>query len=86
LAIGTIAAICKAGKSALLPLAIRPREEIENMKTAIEKLQFRQEGKGFIVSHGDNLIGRRLTKTFVDQHDRTYVQINGEFTPPHRPL
>ncbi|MGW8193234.1 MAG: hypothetical protein ACWGOX_03130 [Desulforhopalus sp.] len=44
-------------------------------------LQFRQVGKGFIVNDDDNIVGRRLAKTFVDQHERTYVQINGEIIP-----
>lgn len=51
------------------------------MATGHENLQFRQVGKGFIVSVDDNLIGRKLTKTFVDQHERTYVQVNGEIIP-----
>lgn len=45
-----------------------------------EKLRFREVGKGFIVAKatGDIPPGRRLTKAFVDQFNRTYVQVNGE--------
>lgn len=45
-----------------------------------EKLRFREIGKGFIVAGGaENILpGRRLTKAYVDQFNRTYVQVNGE--------
>jgi hypothetical protein len=51
------------------------------MRTGQDTLQFRQVGKGFIVSQDGELIGRKLTKTFMDQHERTYVQVNGEIIP-----
>lgn len=51
------------------------------MKTDQDKLQFRQTGKGFVLSNVEGLIGRMLTCTFVDQHKNTYVKINGEMTP-----
>lgn len=51
------------------------------MRTGQDTLQFRQVGKGFIVSEDGELIGRKLTKTFMDQHERTYVQVNGEIIP-----
>ncbi len=53
------------------------------MKQAQERLQFREVGKGFILLNQaeDGAIGRRLTKTFVDQHNKTYVQINGQMEP-----
>ena len=51
------------------------------MRTGQDTLQFRQTGKGFIVSQDGELIGRKLTKTFMDQHERTYVQVNGEIIP-----
>jgi hypothetical protein len=51
------------------------------MRTGQDTLQFRQVGKGFIVCQDGELIGRKLTKTFMDQHERTYVQVNGEIIP-----
>lgn len=48
-----------------------------------QDLQLRQVSRGFIVCNKeqDALIGRRLTKAYVDQYDRTYVMVNGEFEP-----
>lgn len=45
-----------------------------------EKLQFRDAGNGFIIAISDDGIplGRKLAKTFFDQFDRKYVQVNGE--------
>jgi hypothetical protein len=52
------------------------------MKQAREKLQLRQIGKGFIVhNQGSIIVGRRLTNTYKDQYDRTYVKIDGEIEP-----
>lgn len=50
------------------------------MKQLQEKLQFQQIGRGFIVcNEGEEaLMGRRLTKTYMDQHKRTYVKVNGQ--------
>lgn len=50
------------------------------MRIDKNKLQLRQNGKGFIFVNIDGLAGRRLTKTFIDQSRRTYVKINGELT------
>ena len=50
------------------------------MKHFQEKPQLRQIGRGFIVcSEGDgSIVGRRLTKTYMDQNNRTFVKVNGE--------
>lgn len=46
-----------------------------------EQLRYQENGKGFIVSKpiGNIPGGRRLAKTFTDQFNRLYVQVNGEF-------
>lgn len=43
------------------------------------KLHFRPIGSGFIMTEAmaGMPAGRKLTKTFADQFDRTYVQVNG---------
>ncbi len=51
------------------------------MKSKNDKLQLRQIGKGFIINQMEGIVGRILTKTFVDQYKQTYVKINGELTP-----
>ncbi|MCP3892080.1 MAG: hypothetical protein GY702_24900 [Desulfobulbaceae bacterium] len=50
------------------------------MKNKNDKLQFRQIGKGFVLAQIEKMVGRVLTQTFADQHERTYVKINGELT------
>ncbi len=47
------------------------------MKEAREELKLRQVGKGFIVNETREITGRRLTQTYRDQFDRTYVKVNG---------
>jgi hypothetical protein len=51
------------------------------MKENSQKLSFRPIGRGFIMN--DPIpgmpIGRRLTKTYVDQFNRKYVQISGRY-------
>ncbi len=42
------------------------------------ELEYRQVGKGFIVDNIGGIIGRKLTETFVDQFNQTYIKINGE--------
>lgn len=51
------------------------------MKNKHDKLQLRKLGKGFILNQVEGMIGRILTQTFKDQYERTYVKINGKFTP-----
>ncbi len=51
------------------------------MKSKNDKLQLSQIGKGFIINQMEGIVGRILTKTFVDQYKQTYVKINGELTP-----
>lgn len=41
----------------------------------------RQIGKGFIINDIGGIIGRKLTESFVDQYNRTYVKIDGQMTP-----
>ncbi len=43
--------------------------------------QFRQVGKGFIVSQMEGVVGRILTKTYEDRNRQTYVKIDGVFIP-----
>jgi len=45
-----------------------------------EPLHFRHVGKGFIVAKTEEgfSLGRKLAKTFTDQYNRQYVQVNGE--------
>jgi hypothetical protein len=45
-----------------------------------DKLRLRQVGRGFIICNDSDgtVIGRRLTKTYLDQNDRTYVKVNGQ--------
>ncbi len=51
------------------------------MKENNQKLSFRQIGRGFIVN--DPIpgmpMGRRLTKAYVDQFNRKYVVVNGQY-------
>ena len=51
------------------------------MRTQVDTLQFRQIGKGFINNQTEGIIGRTLTKVFVDQYKTTYVKVGGELTP-----
>lgn len=46
-----------------------------------ESNQFRPAGKGFILKQMEGIVGRVLTQTYVDHKKKTYVKINGEFTP-----
>lgn len=48
-----------------------------------EKLQFRHIGSGFIMTPSSGGIppGRKLTKTYADQYNRTYVMINDALEP-----
>ena len=48
--------------------------------TGREKLRYREIGKAFIVTRAEAgmLPGRRLTNAYIDQFNRTYVQVNGE--------
>ncbi len=50
------------------------------MRTEQDNLQLRETGRGFIVTNVEGLVGRMLTKTFIDQHKKTYVKISGELT------
>jgi hypothetical protein len=52
----------------------------KRMRTEQDNLRLRETGKGFIVNSVEGLVGRMLTKTFIDQHKRTYVRVNGELT------
>lgn len=47
------------------------------------KLQFRHIGSGFIMTPAVKgmVAGRKLTKTYADQYNRTYVKVNGGFEP-----
>jgi hypothetical protein len=51
------------------------------MKNDNQKLSYRQIGRGFIVNESiiGIPVGRRLTKTYVDQFNRKYVQINDRY-------
>jgi hypothetical protein len=51
------------------------------MRQDTADLQLKQTGKGFILINIEGLTGRMLTKTYVDQLERTYVKVNGELTP-----
>ena len=51
------------------------------MKDNHDQLRFRLVGKGFILNQMEGLVGRTLTKTFVDQNEDTYVKVNGEIIP-----
>jgi hypothetical protein len=42
---------------------------------------FREVGKGFIVCKTEEIFGRMLTKTYVDQNKQTYVKIGGKYIP-----
>jgi len=48
-----------------------------------EQLRFREIGSGFIIASSIEGMprGRKLAKTFTDQFDRLYVQVNGELEP-----
>jgi hypothetical protein len=61
---------------------------MENCKRGNEKMEekttdlfFREIGKGFIVCKTEDIFGRMLTKTYVDQNKKTYVKIGGEYIP-----
>ncbi len=45
-----------------------------------DNLRLRQVGRGFIVCNDGEggVIGRRLARTYLDQNDRTYVEVNGQ--------
>lgn len=51
------------------------------MKEDTKNLSYRQIGRGFIMNEPipGMPIGRRLTKTYVDQFNRKYVQVNGRY-------
>jgi hypothetical protein len=51
------------------------------MKENQQSLAYRQIGRGFIMNEPipGMPIGRRLAKTYVDQFNRKYVQINGRY-------
>jgi hypothetical protein len=51
------------------------------MKDDNQKLSYRQIGRGFIINESivGIPVGRRLTKTYVDQFNRKYVQINDRY-------
>lgn len=51
------------------------------MKETQDSLQLQQKGRGFIINHEGGFTGRTLTKSYVDQYDRTYIKINGEIIP-----
>lgn len=51
------------------------------MKENNSEGQYRQIGKGFIISQMEGIAGRILTQTFVDQKKRPYVKVNGEIVP-----
>lgn len=42
-------------------------------------LQFSEIGKGFILNQCEGLVGRVITKKFIDQYKKLYVKINGEY-------
>ncbi len=46
-----------------------------------QKLNLRQVGRGFIMNERlpGMPVGRRLTKTYIDQFNRTYIIINGQY-------
>ena len=50
------------------------------MNVPQDKLRLRQVGRGFIICNDidGTITGRRLTKTYLDQNDRTYVKVNGQ--------
>jgi hypothetical protein len=51
------------------------------MKENTESLSYRQIERGFIMNEPIPGMpnGRRLTKTYVDQFNRKYVQVNGRY-------
>lgn len=51
------------------------------MNKSKEKLSLRQVGRGFITNKPlpGMLTGRRLTKTYIDQFNRKYVDVNGKY-------
>ena len=49
------------------------------MEDKQDDAQFREVGKGFIVSQMEGIVGRILTKTYEDRKKRTYVKIDGMF-------
>ena len=55
------------------------------VKAGIEEnnLQFREIGKGFIMTSpvGDMPKGRRLVTAYSDQHNRSYILMNGTYEP-----
>lgn len=50
------------------------------MRTEQDKLHLRETGRGFILTNVEGLVGRMLTKTFIDQHKKTYVKVSGKLT------
>lgn len=50
------------------------------MRTEQDQLHLKETGRGFIVTNVEGLVGRMLTKTFIDQHKKTYVKVSGELT------
>ena len=48
-----------------------------------KNLQFRETGKGFIMTPptGDMPKGRRLVTAYSDQHNRSYILMNGTYQP-----
>lgn len=57
-------------------------KKMEKRRTG-EKLHFRHIGSGFIMTPAVDGIppGRQLTKTYADQYNRTYVQVDGVLEP-----
>ena len=51
------------------------------MKEEKQHLSYRQIGRGFIVNEQipGMPVGRRLTKTYIDQFNRKYVLINDRY-------
>ncbi len=43
-----------------------------------KRYDVRQVARGFIVCNQGALMGRRLARVYMDQKDRTYVEVNGE--------
>jgi len=57
------------------------QDGVKNMEEKPDDLYFREVGRGFIVCKTEEIFGRRLTKTYVDQNKKTYVKIGGEYIP-----
>jgi hypothetical protein len=54
---------------------------VNKMKEEKQNLSYRQIGRGFIINDSipGRPVGRRLTKTYVDQFNRKYVLINDRY-------